>query len=222
MSMRIAPVAVAVGIVGATAAVAPTRAGAEPQLPRAGGLGRGLTFDPFEIGATQAFGPGGTAYGVRAAVGFQLDIDARWAFRMPIVFGGAISGDHAGYGELDVVPGVVYRFRDDADQPWVPYVGGGMKIGAWGAHLAMLDRPLVEPPAAAALLDWDWDEHHGDGDGDPNIVTSAGAGVELWAGAEWRPNRWFALTPELTYSRVRVDGVSVQALSESVTIRFTL
>jgi hypothetical protein len=217
MQIRIA--ALSVGLVGAIA-VTPVRARAQP-LARAGGLGDGISVDPVELGASEAFARGGSAVGVRAAIGVQLDLDARWAVRMPIVLGGAFSGDRASYSELDIVPGVVYRFRSDADQRWVPYLGGGIKLGAWGAHRALIDKPLAAPPVVT-LRDWD-DDHdwHGDGD-DPDFPTRMGVGAELWAGAEWRPRRWFALSPELTYAVVRVEGVAVHAVSESMTVRFTL
>jgi hypothetical protein len=216
MHLRIALVA---GL--AITAVAP--ASAEP-LPRAGGLGRGISVDPLELGASQAFSRGGASYGVRAAIGVQIDLGPRWAVRMPVIIDATARGDDVGYSELSLVPGVIYRLRSDADQRWVPFAGGGIKLGAWGAHLGLLDKPLVVPRVAPALLDWDWEDDDGDGhgDSDPNVVVETGAGVELWAGAEWRPARWFALAPELTYALVRVDGVVVHAVSESVTVRFTL
>lgn len=189
---------------------------AAQELPESGILAAGINIDPVELGVAEAFSAGGSAVGVRASAGVQIDLGPRWALRVPVVVASAVGSGDAGFAEIDLVPGVVYRFRNVQDQRWITYLGGGLKLGAWGADRAFLGQPLV---AVAVARDFD---DLGDGGDDPNFETTIGVGVEGWAGAEWRPNRWFAMTFELTGAAMSINGAATLAVSESIGLRLSI
>lgn len=185
-------------------------------LPRSGYFGAGFSLEPLALGPAQAFSGGGAAVGVSFQAAIQVDLGTRWALRLPLELGVGGTGD-ATFAELGFTPGVLYRWRDDADQRWVPYLGGGLKLGAAGAGRDLLGLPLVTVQA----LDIDIDHHHG-GESDPNLESRVGAFPELWAGVEWHPNRWFSLNLGGAYTYVRVAGTNVHLLHERVGLRFSL
>ncbi|RKH88610.1 hypothetical protein D7Y21_13970 [Corallococcus sp. AB045] len=157
------------------------------------------------------------AVGISLQAAFQVDLGARWAFRLPLEAGVGGSGDST-FSELGLTPGLLYRWRSDAAQRWVPYLGAGLKLGAAGAGRAFLGLPLV---TTVQSLDFDFDDGDGDSD-DPNFESRLGAFPEVWAGVEWHPNRWFSLNVAAAYTYVRLLGTNVHLLHERVGVRFSL
>ncbi|NOK11157.1 hypothetical protein [Corallococcus exercitus] len=186
-------------------------------VPRSGYFGAGVNLEPLAVGPMQAFSGGRTAVGISLQASFQLDLGSRWAFRLPLEVGVGGSGD-ATFSEVGVTPGLLYRWRDDANQRWVPYFGGGLKLGAAGAGRELLGLPLV---TTVQSLDLDFDDD-GDSESDPNFESRLGVFPEVWAGVEWHPNRWFALNLGAAYTYVRLLGTNVHLLHERVGVRFSL
>lgn len=186
-------------------------------LPRAGHFGAGFNVEPLALGSVQAHSAGGTAVGVSLQTALQFDLGPRWALRLPLDLG--VGGSRpANFAELGISPGLLYRWRDDADQRWVPYLGAGLRLGAVGAGRRLLGQPLVMTQQLRSM-DWDSD---GDGADDPNFESMARASPELWAGVEWRPSRWFALTVSGAYLYTRLMGTGVHVLHERVGLRLSL
>jgi hypothetical protein len=206
-------------VVAIVALGVPLRAAAD-ELPESGGLAAGINVDPAELGIVEAFSSGGGAVGLRASVGLQIDLGPRWALRVPVVVSSAVGSGDAGFAEIDLVPGVVYRFRNFQDQRWITYLGGGLKLGAWGADREFLGQPPIAVAVARDLDDIDFDGGHSGSDA--NFETTVGLGLEAWAGAEWRPNRWFAFTFECTAAGVAVNGATTVAVSESIGLRLSI
>jgi hypothetical protein len=102
------------------------------ELPKEGLFAKGIGVMPLSLGPTQVHSKAGHASGLRLSAGAQLDLGPRWALRLPLVLAAA-DGDNGGYAELDVSPGVLYRFRYRVDQTFVPYLGAGAKLGFFGA-----------------------------------------------------------------------------------------
>ncbi|MBN8467490.1 hypothetical protein JYJ95_13290 [Corallococcus exiguus] len=186
-------------------------------MPRSGYFGAGVSLEPLSLGPVQAFSGGRVAVGITLQAAFQVDLGARWAFRLPLEVGVGGSGDST-FSELGVTPGLLYRWRHDADQRWVPYLGAGLKLGAAGAGREFLGLPLV---TTVQSLDLDFDDDDGDSD-DPNFESRLGAFPEVWAGVEWHPNRWFSLNVAAAYTYVRLLGTNVHLLHERVGVRFSL
>ena len=210
----------------ATLLVATAVVHADDALPKSGALQRGVSADLLELGPVEVHSAGGTGTGVRLAMGGEYELDAHWAVRVPLVIAvtGSGSAHEHGFAELDVVPGMVYRFRSSGLETWIPYLGGGLKLGAWGA-----DRPLVGQPLVVArrvmhdvgdLFD---DHHHGaDGGGDPNFDAKAGGGFELWAGAELHAASWLTVRFGVALGLVRVDRTLIETLAETITLRVSI
>ncbi|RKG85512.1 hypothetical protein D7W82_19320 [Corallococcus sp. CA049B] len=184
-------------------------------VPRSGYFGAGVNLEPLSLGPVQAFSGGRVAVGISLQAALQVDLGSRWAFRLPLEVGVGGSGDST-FSELGVTPGLLYRWRSDADQRWVPYLGGGLKLGAAGAGREFLGLPLV-----TTVQSLDFDDDDGDSD-DPNFESRLGAFPEVWAGVEWHPNRWFSLNVQAAYTYVRVLGTNVHLLHERVGVRFSL
>jgi hypothetical protein len=191
-------------------------------LPRSGYFGAGVNLEPLAMGPMQAISGGGAAVGLTIQGAIQVDVGPRWALRLPLELGAGGSGDST-FAELALTPGVLYRWRDDADQRWVPYFGGGFKLGLAGANRGLLGLPLVTSEALdTQALDIHFHHHDGDSSSDPNDVSRLGAFPELWAGLEWHPTRWFALNLGGAYTYVRLAGTNVHLLHERVGLRFSL
>jgi len=205
--------------------VSTTAARADDALPRSGALGRGISVDLFELGPLEVHSVGGTGYGIRLAMGGEYELGPHWAVRVPLVLGvtgSSATHDH-GFAELDLVPGAVYRFRGSAADTLIPYLGGGLKLGAWGADRPLVGQPLVVPRIAPDLGDLFDDHHHSStSGGDPNFDAKVGTGVELWAGVEWHLASWVGLRFGLTWGLVRVDATLLHAIAETATLRFSL
>jgi len=204
-------------LIGVLVALVPGTVFAQPGLeqahaPREDGLFHaGISVELVDLGGMQAFTPHGWASGIDAGIAVQWDLGPRWAIRVPIEIGVGGFAKGEGYGELLVIPGVVYRFRDDERQRWVPYLGGGVRFGSVGIGHVLLGEPLV----VACCHDW------GDGDGhsDPNTDSAAAVGTELWAGIGWHRASWFSLELAGAAGYERVLATRVIVLRETVGVR---
>jgi len=199
-------------------------AAAQTALPKEGLFSSGISVIPIALGPFQVFSAGGHASGLRLSTGAQIDLGPRWALRLPIVMatasGGADTpsgGASDDYAELDVAPGVIYRFRTRADESFTPYVGAAVKFGGFGAERPLLGKPLVAKPALSHSDIFE-EHHHSD---DPNFDVVAGAGAEASVGGSWHATRLFSLDFDLTGEVAAIDGVLVHALAETVALRFT-
>jgi hypothetical protein len=186
---------------------------AQPALPKSGRFGAGLGVEALSLGPVEAVSAGGASAGLGMAVAVQVDLGARWALRVPVALDTTLGGGHGTFIDLTITPGLLYRWRHDVDQRWVPYAGAGLRLGAAGARRDLLGLPLV-----AAKLPVPH-EHHAD---DPDFDTTGTIGPELWAGVEQHLNRWLALDWCLGYAWTRVDGVGVHLFRQTLGLRLTL
>jgi hypothetical protein len=181
----------------------------------------------------QAAAAGRVVRGSAFGVAVQIDLGVHWALRLPLVAGLAGGGD-TDHIELDFTPGLVYRFRDHRDQRWVPYLGGGLRLGLTATGRGLLGLPFVaDPPAAQArdFLDHLGDHHHHHHDhhifggsseqDDPNEAYADDAVPELWLGVEWHPTSWFCLNLAGSYAYDRVEGVGLHVFREMFGTRLT-
>ena len=188
-------------------------------LPREGLFHRGIGVIPLTLGPAQAESKFGRATGLRFATGAQLDLGPRWALRLPLVLAAA-DGTHGGYAEIDVAPSIVYRFRSRADQVFVPYLGGGVKLGAFGADRTFLGKPRLSTldVNTGELLDY---QHHHHGWSDPNFDTVAKPGGEAFLGCSLHAGRLFSMNLDVTGEVLSIDGVLVNVVVETVGVGFT-
>jgi hypothetical protein len=195
-------------------------AAAADELPKEGLFAAGISVFPVALGPIEVFAAGGHAVGLRFAAGAQLDLGPRWALRLPLVIAGASAGSLGDYAEIDLVPSVVYRFRDRADQRFTPYVGLGLKLGGFGADRPLLGKPLVAPlTQALSNNNVVFEEHHHSDD--PNFDSGAGLGGELVLGGSWHASHLLSLDFELTGELVPVAGSLVGVVAETAALRFT-
>jgi hypothetical protein len=115
----------------ATLAATPTTQLPEKELPEAGQFGGGFNLEPLSLGSAQAFTARGSAGGLSLQAALQFDLGPRWALRLPVDLS-AGGSQRDSFGEFGVTPGLLYRWRDSAEQTWVPYVGGGVRLGLVG------------------------------------------------------------------------------------------
>lgn len=177
-----------------------------------------VSLFPVALGPIQAFSAGGHAFGLRFGLGALVDLGPRWSLRFPLVVAAATGNAHASYAELDLIPGVLYRFRDRASAGFTPYVGMALKLGGFGAGRALLGKPLDAGSgiSAAALFD---ESSYLD---DPNFESTLTVGAEAELGGSWRVSRSFSLDLELSAAVVPVAGVMVEVLAETAAARFSL
>ena len=109
---------------------------------------------------------------------------------------------------LDLAPGLVYRFRHDNDQRFVPFVGANHLFPSYFAGRSFLGLPASPPAPGTHLVKLDEDLD----------ATSA----ELVGGVEWHPSRWFCVAATVGYTHNEAAGVGVSLLRETVAFRFTL
>ncbi|MHB8876370.1 MAG: hypothetical protein ACYC8T_21975 [Myxococcaceae bacterium] len=196
-------------------------------LTRGGRFSKGLSLELPELGVFQAIGPGGVTTGVATGVAFQLDLGPRLALRFPVRLNlAAFGGLATSYTDLVFAPGALYRFRYDVSQRWVPYTGAGVRLGAFSAGRSLLGHGLAtttSPLEAAGSALFDFDDHDSSSSGgSPDLETKLGAGLELLAGLEWHPSRWFVMNIGLVYGYVRMFGVGVHTVRETVGARLIL
>ncbi len=186
-------------------------------LRRSGLFHQGISVEPLNLGALQAVTSHGHASGIDVGIALHYDLGPNWSLHMPIELGEGGFGGGEGYGELAIVPGVLYRFRDRDDQRWVPYVGGGLRAGYAGVGKTLLGQPLV----VACCHDWGDDSGH-TGAGDPDVEDGSAAGAEAWAGIEWNRTRWFSLQLAGAVAYERVAATSVIVFRETLGFRLSI
>jgi hypothetical protein len=194
-----------------------------PPLGKSGILGGGLSIEPLDLGSIQAITSHGWARGLDVGVLAQIDLGTRWALRLPIELGAGSFGHGAGYAELAVIPGALYRWRNHADQALVPYVGGGLRFGFVGIGKSLVGQPLL----SACCHDWgDGDGWGGGGHSDPNTentsVTEGGLSFEIWGGYEWHPSRWFSIHLAGAIGYEHLLETTVIVLRETLGVRVSI
>jgi hypothetical protein len=188
-----------------------TAAPAPAPLGEAGLFERGINLDLIELGALQAFGPGGSASGIVLALGPELDLGPRAALRIPLRLG--VAGDlettnqttgttgSTSFAELVIAPGWVYRFRRAREQRWVPFAGGALALGAFQFGRQLLG--LAPSPAGVS-----------------QSFVKVGVAPEALGGVLYCPARFFALRFAASYTYLLVARTSAHALTETVDVRF--
>lgn len=189
----------------------------EAPLQRSGLFHQGISVEPLNLGALQAITSHGKVSGIDLGVALHYDLGPNWSLHMLIELGEGGFGGGDGYGEAAIVPGVMYRFRSHEDQRWVPYLGGGLRVGYVGVGRTLVGLPLV----IACCHDWGEDPNH-TGKGDPNIEDGSASGGELWAGIEWDRTRWFSLQLAGAAAYERVAATSILVLRETFGIRLSI
>jgi len=176
--------------------VAPMAAPAGPKpLGRSGFFGWGFGIE-LQVGWGQVFAPAGPTAGVHLALGVQIDMGPRAAFRLPLSFVAAGSGENE-LSELSFVPTYVYRFRDQADQTFVPYIGLGLNMVFVDAGRTVLGRPdtgMKTPDSCGRYM--------------TSATRDCGFAIspEPIAGIEWHANRLFAVDMAGSYSFARLKS----------------
>ncbi len=177
---------------------------APPPLGESGLFEHGINLDLLEVGALQAFGPGGTAGGIVLALGPELDLGPHVALRVPLRLG--VAGSSAGsststsFAELVIAPGIVYRFRNDRDQRWVPFAGGALDLGAFEFGRQLLG--LAPSPSGVS-----------------QSFVKIGIAPEALGGVLYCPAHFFAVRFAASYTYMLVAHTSAHALSETVDVR---
>lgn len=171
-------------------------------LGQAGLFERGINLDLIEVGALQAFGSGGSSAGVVLGIGPELDLGPRLALRVPLQLG--FAGDvesSTSFAELALAPGVVYRFRHDRHQRWVPFAGGALALGAFQFGRQLLG--LAPSPAGVS-----------------QTFVKVGAAPEALGGVLYCPATFFAVRFGASYTYMFVARTSAHAVTETVDLRF--
>jgi hypothetical protein len=185
-------------------------------LGKAGAFGKGIHIELLSVGAAQVVSAGGAEGGIGLATAVQFDLGPRWAFRLPIALDVTLAKKPGGFADLSITPGLLHRWRSVADQRWVPYAGGGVKLGSFGAGHELLDLPIVVTSALEI-----GDHHVGGGSHDPNFEVRLRAAPEVWGGVEYHTSSWFCLNLGATYSWIRLASANVHLIREMVGIRFS-
>lgn len=191
-----------------------------PSLHKEGLFHGGISLELLDVGAFQAITSHGSASGADVGIAMQIDLGRRWALKIPIEFGFGGSKDGAHYGELAIIPGAIYRFRDRDGQRWVPYVGGGLRLGVVSIGKTLLGKPL-DPVNVACCHDWHSDHGGGSSHSDPYMEDAGTTSPELWAGVAWNRTRWFSLQLAVALGYERVSATSVVVARETLGARFT-
>jgi hypothetical protein len=179
-----------------------TAPAAPAPLGQAGFFQHGINLDLIEVGAMQAFGPGGSASGVVLALGPELDIGPRAAIRIPLRLGFAGDPlDPNSFLELVIAPAYVYRFRHARDQRWVPFVGGALALGAFQFGRQLLG--LAPAPSGIS-----------------QTFVKVGAAPEALGGVLYCPASFFALRFSASYTYMFVAKTSAHAMTETFDVRF--
>jgi hypothetical protein len=113
---------------------------------------------------------------------------------MPASFAVAGSGDDS-FGHLALSPALLYRFLDDTDQRWVPYVGLGLRLGVMVAGRHLLGRPVTGVPTADTCS-----RRNRSATSTPVEDCAFTISPEPMVGIEWHTSRLFSLDFAATYS----------------------
>jgi hypothetical protein len=219
----VSPLVIAVILVGSRPvyAQAPGAFAYPAPLHRSGKFHLGLSAQA-DLGMIQGITRHDYAGGVDLLVGARLDLDPHWALRLVTELGAGGFGHGAGYGELAIVPGAVYRYRTADDQTWVPYLGGGLRLGLVGIGNVLVGEPV----SIACCHDWGGGGLSGGGGGghaDPDVHTVfTGVSPEVWGGVDLRLADWLSLTFDGALGFERAVSTSVVVLRETIGVRVSL
>ena len=191
------PVPTATAKTTAPAASPAPQATEPPGLGKSGRYGLGLALEA-NLGWAQALASETSVAGAVVALALQFDLGPRAAFRLPLSFAFAGSGNDI-FGQLAVSPTMIYRFREHADQEWIPYVGLGLRLGTvlGGRHL--LGRPVMAAGVSGPDSCPDSLEHPRSST-EPVPDCSFFISPEPVVGLEWHSSRLFSLDLAASYS----------------------
>ena len=178
----------------ATAPQAPA-AQAPEALGKSGRFGLGLSLEA-ELGWAQVFATSSSLAGAMAALALQFDLGPRAAFRLPLSFAFAGSGNDE-FGELAFAPTFIYRFRSQQDQELVPYLGLGLRVGAGAAGRHFLGRPVTGVAGPDSCPD---SKEHPRSANAPILDCSFFVSPEPVVGLEWHTSRLFSIDLAASYS----------------------
>jgi hypothetical protein len=170
-------------------------ASAHEALGKSGRYGLGLSLEA-DLGWAQVFATSSSLAGAMAALALQFDLGPAAAFRLPLAFAFAGSGNDE-FGQLALAPTFIYRFRTQQDQEIVPYLGLGLRMGAVLAGRHLLGRPVTGVAGADSCPS---SKEHPRGSTDPIPDCSFFVSPEPVVGLEWHTSRIFSLDIAATYS----------------------
>jgi hypothetical protein len=179
---------------------APSASGASPAPPTLGKSGRfglGLALEA-DLGWAEAITSKAAVAGGVVALALQFDIGPRAAFRLPLSFAFGGSG-YTLFGQLALSPALLYRFRSQLDQDWVPYVGLGLRLGSGLAGRRLLGRPELGPGVTGPDSCPDSVKHPRDPT-QPVPDCALFVSPEPMVGVEWHSSRLFSLDIAASYS----------------------
>jgi len=180
--------------VAVTPATDPT-APAPEALGKSGRFGLGLSLEA-DLGWAQIFADSSSLAGATAALALQFDLGPRAAFRLPLSFVFAGSGNDE-FGQLALAPTFIYRFRSQTDQEIIPYLGLGLRVGAGVAGRHFLGRPVTGVAGPDSCPD---SKEHPRRAGAPIPDCSFFVSPEPVVGLEWHASRIFSLDLAASYS----------------------
>jgi len=164
-------------------------------LGKSGRFGLGLSLEA-ELGWAQVFATSSSLAGATAALALQFDLGPRAAFRLPLSFVFAGSGDDE-FGQLAFAPTFIYRFRSQREQELIPYFGVGLRVGSMLAGRRLLGRPVTAAAGPDSCPD---SNEHPRGAGAPIPDCSFFVSPEPVVGLEWHTSRSFSLDIAASYS----------------------
>jgi hypothetical protein len=132
----------------------------------------------------------------------EFDLGPQVALRVPLRIGFAGGVDtSSSFAEVVIAPGVIYRFRHDRGQRWVPFAGGGLALGAFQFGRQLLGLPPSPPGVSQSFV-------------------KVGLAPEATGGVLYCPASFFALRLTAGYTYMFVARASAHALTETVDLRF--
>jgi hypothetical protein len=176
------------------APAAPPAQTPEP-LGKSGRFGLGLSLEA-DLGWAQVFATSSSLAGAMAALALQFDLGPRAAFRLPLSFAFAGSGNDE-FGQLALAPTFIYRFRSHLDQELVPYLGLGLRVGSMLAGRHFLGRPVTGGAGPDSCPD---SKEHPRSATAPIPDCSFFVSPEPVVGLEWHTSRILSLDIAASYS----------------------
>ena len=182
-----------------------------PRHQRGGAFGVGLGLDILQAGPLEVVSHGASSNGfLIGLVAAEVELGPHLSLRVPLEIGYAGSKNTGSAGveqssaflEVAFAPAIVYRFRDRQAR-WVPYLGGGVKAGAFMFGRTLLGLAPNPPPAKEQEF------------------QRAGAAPEVLGGVLFTPVRWFSLRFAVDYTYIYVAHTSVHAFTETIAPRFS-
>jgi hypothetical protein len=187
-------------------------------LHRTGRLHLGVSADAF-LGTIQAITTHDYASGVVVGFAGQAELDARWALRVVGDLGAGGFGHGGGYGEIAIIPGALYRFRTTDDQTWVPYLGGGLRLGLAGVGYKLTNKPTP----VACCHDWGSGGLGGGGHADPYVDNDfTGLSPEAWGGIDLSIASWLSLELAGALGYEHLESTRVFVLRQTLAVRVSI